>query len=510
MHTYSAGKDEAKQQVTSLFQIYGAIDQRLQLRPRTEEPHPVELLLPVYGEADDPHWYGRFVEATGGEAAFDATTFDPVALVHAALEFLATYKPGCRMRARRLYAVGAVALTFSETEISNQQLVDAALGAREAELLSSAGVQRLAELLRSRPGDGPSAAARDEWWRQLLGSGLIPEAEEFGPPPSACSYELLYMDVNGDMDYVPTFMTVLEAALSFEDAKKFCDPMRWICFPSWCGMEDRGRKNGVHQYRETVSFKCGDEKVLALTVDLDFADRPIDPGPPKVAITQYKLSDIQPENYVLVNEGRLEICELSGPPDPKVRITTTKSIKFSSPLDSAGLATFMCLVGYASMVEDLICCASKQTENGQYPDTPFVGHPPAAEPQTAATAAWGHAGASRYGASRDYGTTPDYAETQEHGKTPQYGGLLKVMVDETAAAAEQCLDECTKAAKASYAKLENGYTADELAQDMADWWVRMIREGARFADIWLRIVQKPGKPDYGSAPPAATPKRAEL
>lgn len=88
--------------------------------------------------------------------------------------------------------------------------------------------------------------------------------------------------------------------------------------------------------------------------------------------------------------------------------------------------------------------------------------------------------------------SPDYSETSE------YGGLLKLMVEETAAASEHCIEEFAKAAGASWSKFEEGYTADEMAKDMANWWVLTVRETARFADIWLRVARRAGEGGPGS------------
>jgi hypothetical protein len=87
--------------------------------------------------------------------------------------------------------------------------------------------------------------------------------------------------------------------------------------------------------------------------------------------------------------------------------------------------------------------------------------------------------------------SPDYSETSG------YGGLLKMMVEETAAAADHCIDEFAKAATESYSKLEEGYTADEMAKDLANWWVLTVRETARFADIWLRVARRAGEDGPG-------------
>lgn len=89
--------------------------------------------------------------------------------------------------------------------------------------------------------------------------------------------------------------------------------------------------------------------------------------------------------------------------------------------------------------------------------------------------------------------SPDSSETSD------YGGLLKLMVEETAVAADYCIDEFAKAATDSCAKFEKGYTADEMAKDMANWWALTVRETARFADIWLRVARRAGEGGPGSA-----------
>jgi hypothetical protein len=375
MNKHIAENDEAKRDVTGLFQLYGAIDKYMELRPRTEEPPSVASLLPVYRKLPEALWYTSYLKVSGDDPGFGVNAYDPVALVLAALAFLAERRPKGQMRARRLYAAAAAGIAFRDVDgVTDEAIVAAALGEEAVKEFSPADVKQLTALLRRGPA-GTSPAAREEWWKEaVVASGQDPE--DVGPVPSACVVETTLMDVNGDMDPVPTFKTVFDVPLSFDDAREFFDPMKWICFPSWCAMKDGGRKNGVHQYRETVSFACGNKKVLALVVNLDFVERPIEPGPPRIAITVYKLSENQPTPcYVLVNEGRLEIRELRDEPDPLVRITTTKSIKFVEELDSLGLASFLCLAGYAGMVEDLVSCATKKAEeaDGGYQDIGFRG-----------------------------------------------------------------------------------------------------------------------------------------
>src|SRR5204863_989578 len=115
-----------------------------------------------------------------------------------------------------------------------------------------------------------------------------------------------------------------------------------------------------------------------LTVELDFTKRKYE-GPPRVAIAEYRLSGHPqvPQHDVLVNEGWLEVRELSQV-EPRVTVTTTKSIKFRPAYGGPWLALISCHVGYLSMVEDLVCCASKAPpkdgeEDEGYPDIPFPG-----------------------------------------------------------------------------------------------------------------------------------------
>jgi hypothetical protein len=517
-------KDLDKQEVTSLFQIYGAIDLENELRVRTEEPPQVSRLLPVYAKPDpNLNWFRLYVGASPGEAVMGVDALgDPLALVKAALAFLAKRRPQCRWRARRLYAVSAAALTFGD-RISDQELVAAALSRRVSELLPDEDAQAITGLLRSGPA-GSSAGARDAWWNALR--ALIPDAEGLGERPSACSVDVSEMEVNGRQEVVPTFKTFLEAPISFDEARRFFDPLNWKCFPSWCEMKKRRSQGGVRSYREKVSFDCGNDEVLALIVNLDFRELPIDPGPPRVATLEYALSDTQPRgnSYVIVNQGWLEIVELREEPTstPLVRITTTKSIKFTGELDTLGLASFLCLVGYAGMVEDLVCCATKDKveENA---DVPFVASVPAAEVRTAGaeapvsaqtaarsgTPAYTQTGYSQTSAGEEASETRAYPGTGGYVDMPEYGDLLKVVIEETASAFDDCIEGWAKGAQKSVARLEKGYTADELARDMSDWWGLTVREGARFANIWLRVARKLGEGGHGSPAPAATQRRAD-
>jgi hypothetical protein len=65
---------------------------------------------------------------------------------------------------------------------------------------------------------------------------------------------------------------------------------------------------------------------------------------------------------------------------------------------------------------------------------------------------------------------------------PDYISLIMAMVGEVGDAVVECIEEYSEAAKASYAKVDaKSYKADDMVQDIADSWVRMLRKGAQVA-----------------------------
>ena len=144
-----------------------------------------------------------------------------------------------------------------------------------------------------------------------------------------------------------------------------------------------------------------------------------------------------------------------------MRVTATKSVLFREEYGGPLLALISCHLGYLTMVEDLLCCAAKgPLENDDYPHA-FPGRKPA-QPAAERTA-------------RAARATAPAAE--------DYTGLIMAMADEVADAIGECIDEYTEAAKASYAKIDaKSYKTDDLVQDIADSWLRMLRKGAHVAN----------------------------
>jgi hypothetical protein len=459
--------DESGREVANLFELYGAVDEQVEGDKLTPEDRDVLLrILPVYRRAD-AHWFRDFAKTT--RLAEKWKIAEPKTRVGTALTGIAKIKPRGRLRARRLFAVAVAAQAFPE--LPARLLASAVLGPGELPEgeEGDARAQKLKALLRRGP-DSDDSDGRDAWFDGLRQSA----PDGIGARP--CSGTLAWVKVNGDRDLVPTLKTVFNAYIPFDDARQFCDdPTTWECFPTWCSMKklnEANWKNGIRQYQEVVSFDCHTVAFPKLTINLNFhmEEDVYTEGvtPRRRVLTEYWLSDDQPPDPpVRVNQGWLEIVELSKDPCPEVRVTTTKSVMFRDDLGGPGLASLSCRLGYMSMVGDLITCASKPREQKGYPDVEDRARKPPEDAQ---------------GTAR----TPDM----------EIGGLISMMVDETGAAVEECIDEYVKASKASYATFESGYTADDLVRDTSDAWLRMVRQGARFADMGLRVARTaPGASD---------------
>jgi hypothetical protein len=432
-------------QVTKLFEIYGAVDQQVEDRMRPEEHDRISRLLPVY-QGPRAYWFRSYVETRG------LAQQEPESRAREALAGLAEIEPRGRLKARRVFAAAAAAHAFPN--LSARELADAVWGRGE---LSDEDAEGLASLLRKTPDD--SQSGRDASWEPLRKTKLTPEG--LGPRP--CSGQLAWATVDGDQDLVATLKTEFDAKLTFDAARNFCaDPTTWKCFPSWCGMEQVDGQDSFDTYREVVSFDCTEKMFPKLAINLNFYRTYSGDPPDRVARAEYWLSKRQPvpneDRPVLVNQGWLEVQELpSKGGDPQVRVTTTKSILFRDDLGGPGIASVSCRVGYLSMVGDLVACASKaradRKDPDEYPDAPIEASSPSKEPPTGLP----------------------------------YGKLTAVMMEETATAVEESIDDYLKASKAMYGKLG--------VQDMADYWAGLLRRGVKLADVSRQVTRTGrGKP----------------
>lgn len=434
-------------ELDAIVGIYGAVDQAVQ--GNQELRTAVSQLLPSYQD-HELHWYDDFQTwLSGAEAKAPAVPFPSLP---AALTELATIEPRCRMRPRRLFAIAVAMQAFPEMRDPKSELGGLSVNALHVSTLAGAeGEQALAlhGLLAeqaSLPAVKAGSAALNGWWNKLVASaaadGLI--ANTAGMYPRPCSGRLVNVpNVAGPVAALETEFETDE--IDFERATKFIEPANWKkCMPwFWCAMKrlDVAVAPGVYRYREVVSTDCANKLMAAFRAEteLDFSFQWLpDTANPEVALTNYQMSPDRPlpGDLIRVDEGSLVVAKVGPGPRP-LRITTTKRIQFSFPFSSQALATIMCALGYTDVVGDLLCCAAS---NPKQPGTSFPGEDP---------------GRVRHGPVRE----------------PVPGGLV--------GAVGECVEECVAAA-ADWSRRASGgsYTIDELAQDMADTWVRAVRKGA--------------------------------
>jgi hypothetical protein len=329
----------------------------------------------------------------------------------------------------------------------------------------------------------------DAWWDHRLETAfalnLLPPPSHIGPPP--CRGSLVWVEISGDREPAVVLQTEFETDLPFAAAALFCDPERWTCFPFWCDMEDlHDPHNGIHRYRETVSLDC-DHRAdsWTLVVDLDFSFRGEDDanGQPVLRVAEYRLRDGLPQERVLVNEGSIVVEQLPAEDGGRVKVTTTKRLKFAGSFDGPALAHVLCNVGYLGYVEDLLHCAA-----GDDPGTPFPG-------------------------------VPDDEAGQRHatrGADKDFRGLTKFTIQQVATALEDCLDDCAKRAKEpceetakdkknGKGEAKGSSPFETLVNNAGTMWVRMLNEGAAVADAGLRSARlAPGGPPRERTHPRVT------
>ena len=449
-------------EISDLIGIYGAVDRAVAGHPDLRAE--VSRVLPIYNDHPRdtaPHWFDEF-EQWARERRGPEAEGAPFPSLDEALQDLAKTPARGRMLARRLFAIALTGRAFPELLADDERKASLAGALRSVDGIESDDqAQRLLELLVDDQlfvEDDDTARTADAWWEMLLElayqQGLVPHPGLIGPRP--CTGKLVMVDMPDGSGPVATLDAGFESdQIPFEKAVRFLDPVNWPgCSDFWCDVKKiGGQAPGPYHYHEVVSTDCPD-KPAAWTIEayLDFGFFHI---PGQLAIAEYGLTKPHPlpADDVLVDEGSLVVREIGSAAAPKIRVTTTKRVRFNRPFSGEALALIMCALGYASIVEDLVfsCAAVADDEAG----TAFPGgHGP------------GHAAPGE-------GAGPG-------GLGEEYGKLVKT-----------CLDECADAAEASSKKMaERSYTADDLVQDVTAMWARAVREGAKGVDLAARGAQK--------------------
>lgn len=386
-----------------------------------------------------------------------------------------------RSAARRLLAVTAVARALPQHFGPNGSHAGAVRGAlmfHDTEGGADAGLVearagelhgRLVEQFRTMQDWSPTV-------RSAVDDGLLPESfrsQQTAPP---CVGRLIVRPdpITGDLDPC----TVLEAefvtdAVTFADAKRYLEPANWQ-FPGslWCRMEKADLLGpNSWRYHETVSTDCSSANpAWTVSTDLQFwfshptatearVEYDFPPGLP----TPY--SDIE------VDEGSLRVIGL---PDGRVQVITTKRVRFAGAFDGAGLAMFMCAIGYSTALEDLVfSVAAAPTASTQ----PF----PVAAPQggtMSPNATQGSAGTSNPKANAKATAESGYVESLDD-IAAEAGKLVASYLTDYAAI-------CTK----SMASIQGGtYKVEDAWSDGITLWTKYVDGMSKALDLGVRTAK---------------------
>jgi hypothetical protein len=445
-------------EIRDLIGVYAAVDRAV---ADTERRDAVSQLLPLYRDPE-VQWFEEF-EAWTRELRPDVPAEEAFVSRDEALADLARIEPRGRMRARRMFAIAAA--TRADPELAHGDGAALAAAALRGEGLAGEEESALAllALLADQdllpPVEEQATGTLDRWWADLLDTAaernLIGDPAAIGPRP--CTGRLVMVDLPGSSVPVATLTTDFEVELDFDRAVKFLAPKNWPgCSSFWCRMEERGvLPSGAHRYHEEVSIDCANkDAVWTIQAELDFKFRRLQD--PDVAITEYELSKGVPQPHVVVDEGSLVVQRIGDAP-PKLRVTTTKRVRFSHAFSGEALALMMCALGYAYVVEDLLfTCALGDAEG-----TPFP-------------------------------------EEERSRQAPSPGPFIET----TATAVKACVDDCAEAVKDRSDKIARGsYKADSLVRDVASVWARMLREGATALDLGIRGAQEAAERARSREPP---------
>jgi hypothetical protein len=367
----------------AIVKIYGALDRAAQADPAARQR--LAELLPQYRDPEF-HWYDDFqkwlADTSGAKDASPAQP-DP----EKALQDLAKPATHPRMHARRMFAIALTARAFPKlrthaeaalNELEPAEAIKRHKRAKDAkkrakdlyDLLATDKAQvATPDIMVSGPAKPPST---DDWWKAVIGKaseeGTITSPTGMSPTP--CAGRVL--TVPGIGGSVAALETVHDTGPEHEDeiefmlATRFIEPRNWhTCMPDfWCEMEampDPRLPHGQRRYREVVSTHCGEygpgfwarTDLLFNFVWVPNKDKPV------AAIANYELAPGRPlpHDRIVVDEGTLVVSKRDKSTN-RLRIRTTKRIKFSYPFPSGALALIMCALGYADLSANLLACAA--------------------------------------------------------------------------------------------------------------------------------------------------------
>ena len=390
--------------------IYGAVDRAVR------DDHVARLhvaqLLPQYR---DPklQWYDEFLEwlAETAPAENSKPAFPELG---EALSKLAEEPPArARMRARRMFAIAIAVRAFPQMSDPESGLRASAIAALR--MLPDDAVEReqraveLYELLAGgdrsvRPFAADHPGTKD-WWKYVVETAddehMIPNKIGMFPQPCAGRW-VKVPGIDGPVDALRTEHDTEPKEIAFDRATRFIEPVNWkTCMPGfWCDMHVTAElpSAGRRTYHEVVSTHCGDPARPGFWAETDLLFNFMwvpDKRKAKAAVANYELAGKPgPNDRILVDEGTLVVSKLGG---GKLRVTTTKRIKFGRAFPSGAIALIMCAFGYGDIAGGLLACAAA---SGKDPNggTDFPGVPPTAPAPTGSPGSGGPSGAGQTGA----------------------------------------------------------------------------------------------------------------
>jgi hypothetical protein len=203
---------------------------------------------------------------------------------------------------------------------------------------------------------------------------------------------------------------------------------------------------------------------------------------PDRAVVVYNLCDDRPlpGDLILVDSGSLMVVDNGN----EICVTTTKRILFNHPFSGEALSVISCALGYGAVAEDLVFCCALDPDK---PGTPFPGvEPPKAK--------------------KSNEKEGPVVTSDPSSPTEKDADAVKSAMNEAVDAAKECLDDCVEAYQKSYDKVKDGkYKADDIVQDMAAMWTRLIRDGATIVDLGLRASRASARASRPATPPVAPP-----
>ncbi len=318
-----------------------------------------------------------------------------------------------------------------------------------------------------------SAPSRSALVRTALAGGLISQsvADQIMAPPTWTVVPTT--EAGGPAVAFETRMRVEATPLATIQA--ILDPTNWTGFtPPWCEMTDLGGPalSGFMRCLEVIALDCAalPPPLLLLRTVLNFQRRKLADG--SGSVLEYRLSDNQPayggDGLVTVDEGSLVVRTIGS----AVEVVTTKRVQFRAfsrmlPLEAAGLAWFVWVLGYNSLA--------------QY----FIEHVAGIDPSHIHIV-----GSHRRGAA---GTAPP-AGVGHPGHPGHYGwsghhDRWYAQVDKTADAFEGALGECWRDARASMAALAAGqYGPADYLSDAVRLSSHLVRHGTLMVKFWAGVV----------------------